>query len=263
MRLGCFLTIMAIGLIAMGTQGVYVGVTNRTPKVMTYQELLQKKPSSGWIEISDARLNVLSAISESNRFTGKIKQVYIPVDSSAAGEGPGDGLIHLLLSTKDEAILQTVKDLRAVTGGGGGWLGELKRRVEANSKREATAKTETKTPAPPADAGLQNAMLFMAENVEKLVITRPVRGLIQFGLDSNHGDRTRIQALDPKIARDFAVLEDGAQPQFAGALFMLIAGLGLAVLLLARAAAKAGASTPPAPGSAGESLPAAGPESPT
>ena len=155
MRLGCFLTLLAIGLIVMGTQGVYVGVTNRTPSLMTYQEFVQKKPSSGWIEISDARLNVLSAIGESNRFTGTIKQVYIPIDSSAANQSGETAFVHLLLSTKDETILQTVKDLRAVTGGGGGWFGELKRRVEANKKREAEAKQETKNPAPPRKRALR------------------------------------------------------------------------------------------------------------
>jgi hypothetical protein len=248
-------------LIAFGAQGVYVGVTNRTPSTMTYKEFLQKKPRSGWIEISDARLNLLSAISQSNRFTGNIRQVYIPVDSSAAGHGGRDGLIHLLLNTKDEAILQTMNDLQSAGGGDGGLFGKLKRRVEANTNRQSNAKAETKTLAPAADAGLQSAMRFMAQNVDKLVIARPVRGLIRFGLDSNHRDRTRIQALDPKIASDFAVMEDGAQPQFANSVFTVIAGLGLAVLLIARASAKAGLPTRPAPGSAGEPTPPAGPDS--
>jgi hypothetical protein len=260
MRLGCFLAMLAIGLIAMGTQGVYVGVTNWTPKVMTYQEFLRKKPTSGWIEISDARLNVLSAISESNRFTGTIKQVYIPVESTAAGEGRADGLIHILLSTKDEAILKTMRDLRAATGGGGGWFGELKRRVEKNTKDKAKAKAEPETPA--AEAGLKSAMRFTAQNADKLVITRPARGLIQFGLDSDRRDRAKIQALDPEIAADFAVLEDGARPELAGSLFMVIAGLGLAVLLIAQAAAKPEVSTPPEFGSADESAQPGGPHSP-
>jgi hypothetical protein len=247
MRLGCFLPLLTIGLIAIGTQRVYVSVTNRTPSAMTYREFLQKKPSRGWIEISDARLNLLSAISQSNRFSGTIKQVYIPVNSSAAGDGRGDGLIHLLLSTKDDAILQTMNDLQTLTGGRGGLFGRLKRRVEANTKHEADADAETRTPTPAADAGLQNGTHFMAENVDKLVISRPVRGLIQFGLDSDHRDRTRIRALDPKIAPDFAVLDDGAEPQFAGSVVMLIAGLGLATLLIARAAAKSGLSTSPPP----------------
>jgi hypothetical protein len=43
MRLGCFLITLAIGLIAVGSQGLYVGLTNRTPIAMTYQEFLQKE----------------------------------------------------------------------------------------------------------------------------------------------------------------------------------------------------------------------------
>jgi len=253
MRLGCLLPILAVGLIAVGSQGLYVGLTNRTPIVMTYREFLEKRPSSGWIEISDARLDLLSAIHESSRLTGAIKRVYIPVGSSAAGEGGGDDRIHLLLLTKDEAILKTLKDLEAATGGGGGLMGRLKRRVETNRKREAG------TEAPPGDAGLENALRFVIENRDKVLINRPVRGLLQFGLDSSSRDRRKIQALDPKIAADFAVLEDGAQPQVASSAFMVIAGLGLAGLLLSRAM-RAGPSTPPAPGSPGESSPPASPD---
>jgi hypothetical protein len=248
-----------MGLIVVGAQGVYIGVTNRRPSVMIYHAFLQKKPSSGWIEVSDARLNLLSALSQSNRLTGTIYRVYIPVDSSAADESRDDGLIHLLLSTKDKEILQTMKDLRAGTGGDGGLIGKLKRRVEANTKREADSKAETKTRAPAADVGVENATRFMAQNVDRLIITRPVRGLIQFGLDSDHRDRTKIKGLDPKIAPDFAVLEDGEQPEIGGSVFAVIAGLGLAILVIARATAKARLSTPPAPGSPGESEPPAGP----
>jgi hypothetical protein len=255
MRLGCLLPILAIGLVAAGTQGLYVGLTNRTPTVMTYQELLQKKPSSGWIEISDARLDVLSAIHESNRFTGTIKKVYIPVESSTAVEGVGDAKIHLQLVTKDEAILKTTKDLETATGGGGGLIARLKRRVEAKQKGETGAGANS------GDAGLENALRFMAENREKIIINRPVRGLLQFGLDSKSRDRDKIQALDPNIAPDFAVLEDGAQPQLAASAFMMIAGVGLAVVFLARAL-RAEPSTPPASGSPGESSPPPGRESP-
>ena len=226
MKLGCFLLILTIGLIAFGAQGLYVGLTNRTPTAMTYQEFVQKKPSSGWIEVSDARLDLLSTIHESNRFTGTIKKVYIPVGSSAAGEAAGDGKIHLLLLTKDEAILKTLKDLETATGGGGGLLGRLNRRVKANQKRDAA------TEKPAGDAGLENALRFMVENRDKVVINRPVRGLIQFGLDSMSRDRHKIQAPDPDIAPDFAVLEDGTQPEVAVSAFMVIAGLGLAGLLL-------------------------------
>jgi hypothetical protein len=258
MKLGCILPILAIGLVAVGAQGLYVGLTNRKPSAMTYQEYLEKKPSSGWLEISDARLNLLSAIHESNRFTGTIKKVYIPVGSSAAGEreGDGDGKIHLLLLTKDEAVLQTLKALETATGGGGGLIGRLKNRVEANKKGESGPKTV----AP--DPGVEKALRFMVENRDKVVISRPVRGLLQSGLDSmSHGDRRKIQAMDPNIAEDFAVLEDGAQPQVAASFAMIVAGLGLAGLLLFRAR-RSRQSTPSAAGSPGESSPPAGPESP-
>ncbi len=257
MRLGCFLLLLAIGFVVVGLQGLYVGLTNRTLSTMTYQEFSQKKPSRGWIEVSDARLNLLSAIHESNRFTGTIKKLYIPVRSSAAGEGEdgGDDKIHLLLLTEDEGILKTVKDLEAATGGGGGLLGRLKRRVAENQKPEAGTKT------PEGNAGLENALRFVVENHDKVIINRPVRGLLQFGVESVTSDRGKIQALDPNIAPDFAVLEDGAEPHIGLSVFTVLIGLGLAGLLIARAR-RAGPSTPRVPGSPGESSPPAGPESP-
>jgi hypothetical protein len=255
MKLGCILPIVVIALLVGGLQGLYVGLTNRTPTSMTYQEFLQKKPSSGWIEISDARLNLLSAIHESNRLTGAIKKVYIPVGSPASSDGAGDDKIHLLLLSKDEAILKTVNDLKAATGGGGGLAGRLKRRADASQKRD----TGTETPSRNDEAG--NALRFMLENRDKVFINRPVRGLLQFGLDSKSRDRRKIQALDSDIAPDFAVLEDGEQPQLATSALMLIGGLGLGVLLLARGL-KAGPSTSLAPTLPGVSSPPADQESP-
>jgi hypothetical protein len=253
MKLGCLLPILAIGLLAVGGQGLYVGAMNRTPTVMTYQEFLQKKPSSGWIEVSDARMDLVSAIHQSNRFTGTIKQVYIPVRSSAGDEVGSDDKIHLLLLTKDEAILKTLKEMEAATGGGGGLIGRLKQRVEANQKGKAG------TEPPAKDAAIENALRFLIENGDKVVIKRPVRGLLQFGLDSESRDRRKIQGLNPDIAPDFAVLEDGAEPQLAASAFMVIAGLGLAGFLLFRGR-KAGPATPSATGSPGEPSPQAGPE---
>ena len=101
----------------------------------------------------------------------------------------------------------------------------------------------------------------MAENADKVLLNRPVRGLLQFGLDSDSRDRGKIQGLDPNIATDFAVLEDGEQPQLAASVFMIIAGIGLGGLLIARAR-RAGPPNQPVSGSPGESSPPAAPESP-
>jgi hypothetical protein len=264
MRLGCFLPILAIGFLGVGGQGLYVGLTNRKLNTMTYQQFLEKKPTSGWIEVSDARLNLLSAIRESNRITGTIKQVYIPVRSSAKSKGEdegedeseGDKEIHLLLLTQDEAILKTLKNLDAATGAGGGLLGTLQRRVEANQQKQK-ADTEKHT----EDTKVQNALRFLVENQDNVVITRPVRGLLKFGIEStSHGERLKIQGLDPKIVPDFAVLEDGAEPEIAGSVFMILVGLLLAAFLFVRAA-RAKPVTPPAARSPGEAAPPAGPPS--
>jgi hypothetical protein len=50
--------------------------------------------------------------------------------------------------------------------------------------------------------------------------------------------------LDPKIAPNFAVLEDEALPEIAGSVFMVITGLGLTIFLIARASAKAALPAP-------------------
>jgi hypothetical protein len=52
------------------------------------QEFLEKTPLSGWLEIPDSRLNLLSAIHQSNRIAGTTTKVYIPVTSSSAGAVP-------------------------------------------------------------------------------------------------------------------------------------------------------------------------------
>jgi hypothetical protein len=53
------------------------------------------------------------------------------------------------------------------------------------------------------------------DNQDQVIISRLVRGLIQFGIDSNDGDRRRIHALDPKIAPEFDVPEDGKRSEVA------------------------------------------------
>jgi hypothetical protein len=108
---------------------------------------------------------------------------------------------------------------------------------------------------------MENALRFLIENGDKDVINRPVRGLLQFGLNSESRDRRKIQGLNPDIAPDFAVLEDGTEPEVGASAFMVIAGLGLGGWLLARAR-RAGPPAQPATGSPGESSPPAGPESP-
>jgi hypothetical protein len=149
-----------------------------------------------------------------------------------------------------------VHGLQTATGGGGGVLGRLKRRVEANKKKRKGANEK-----PSGDPALENALRFMVENRDQILINRPVRGLIQSGLDSmSHGDRRKIQAAEPDIAPDFVVLEDGAKPQLAASVFMVIAGLGLAGLLLFRLR-RAKPSTPPASSSPRELSATAGPES--
>ncbi len=236
MRAGCFLPILAIGLVSTGIYGLYVSLAAGNLTAMTYEEFLRKKPSTGWIEVSDAQLNLVSAIHESNRITGTINKLYIPVTSSAAGKGEGDDMVHLLLLTKDEAILKTLKDLEAATGGGGGLAGRFKRLAEATKKQEAgTKKQEAGTKTPEGEDGLEKALRFMVENRDKFLINRPVRGLLQLGFGSSSRDRRRIQALDDNIAPDFAVLEDGEEPHVGIAVGMIILGLALAGGLVARA----------------------------
>jgi hypothetical protein len=251
MRFGCVLWFVALALIVGGVQGLYVGLANRTVQAMAYREFLQKKPSSGWIEITDARLNLLGAIGQSNRFTGTVKQLYIPVGSSAEGEGGGDDeKIQLLLLTRDNDILATVKDFQEATGGGGGLAGKIKRRVQAERDRQKGGVAST-----PKKDDEAEALRFVLQNRDRFLIDRPVRGLLQFGLDSRARDRDRIQRLDPDIAPDFAVMEDGSEPQVGLSAFLLVCGLGLGALLLRSAGRwrsagdeETAASGDPAPG---------------
>lgn len=138
---------------------------------------------------------------------GKIDEVFVPVQDGETEEGAP---VHILMSTKDKEIIAAMADLKAA--------GDSEEKVLAAAMR----------------------------NASKLFMNRDVSGLIQFGIESNSKTREKLEKLDMHLAKDFVILEEGAQPALGQSAGLLTLGLGLGVFVLFRRS-KGGASPPPIP----------------
>lgn len=105
-RIGCFLFCAVIGLLWMGGQGVYTGLTNSKQTEMTLAEYSQKKPTATWLKLKDCQVSTLDAAYTSK--WGSITEVYIPLRAPGA---PREEKVHVLLATKDEATLDLIKKM--------------------------------------------------------------------------------------------------------------------------------------------------------
>jgi len=233
MRLGCFLFMLAIGLVVGGAQGLIVGLTNLRPTVVTIEEFSKARPGRGWYEMRGGQLDLTEAITESNRITGKITSAYVPVVPTS--EEASDGKVHLLLLTKDESVLKTLTDFQKAAGAGGGLAGAVRRSKERREKKGQ------------GDADQENvagALTFLLQNCDTLILDRTVSGTIQFGIDAKSKDRRKLAAIDQDLAKDFAIMEDGKRPDLLFSVVCLVAGPGLSAFLAPRIArggsAKAG-----------------------
>jgi hypothetical protein len=103
-RIGCFLIFAVIGLLWMGGQGVYTGLTNSKQTEMTLADYVQKKPTATWLKLKDCQVSTLDAAYTSK--LGSITEVYIPLRAPGS---PPEEKVHVLLATKDKATLAMIK----------------------------------------------------------------------------------------------------------------------------------------------------------
>lgn len=202
--LGCLGYIIVIALLWGGCQGIYTALKNRQPLEITVAEYIAKKPSAEWVTLKDARLNLLEAAHKGRR--EKISEIFIPIRPK---DEPPDAQVHILLSTKDDAIVAALEDLS-----------------KSNDSMKAAI-----------DAASRHA--------DKLFMQKDVSGLIGLGIYSDYDSKTRdkLAGLDMKLADDFVILNDGAAPSLSSSLFMLGAGLLIGFFML-RSAAKNDTSLP-------------------
>ncbi|QEH38813.1 hypothetical protein OJF2_74230 [Aquisphaera giovannonii] len=194
MRLGCFVVLIAVVMVIGGGQGLYMGLVHRECRVLSYDEFVKEKPRHGWFQVNGCRLNLVEAMYRS-KLIGGVKEAYIPVRGTSGEDSP----THLLVLTKDPEILGTINDLRKLDKGD-----------------EAAA------------------LKALAANRDRLVSTRDVKGMLQYGIDVKSRVGDRLSRLDSSLAPDYVILEEGKAPELGFSLFIFLGGLALSGYLAYR-----------------------------
>ena len=95
-------------LLVGGMYFAYGGLKRSVPKQMTVVEFAADERSPGAVLLTDARLNLLKAVAVTEGATGKIKKLYVPIESIGYIQA---GRVNLLLDSSDEKLLQIASDL--------------------------------------------------------------------------------------------------------------------------------------------------------
>lgn len=221
MRLGCLPPLITIALLYGGGQSLYTSFKNRQPTEVTLESLAAKKPDAEWLRIKGGTLDTMHAAYSSAFGVGKAQSVYIPLMSSADSRGEP---IQVLVLTKDPELVKFTNDMKELD-------------------KEGTSEAEV--------------LKVMAANVEKLKVSRPVEGLVQFGIESSGKKEDKLRKLFPNLEEDAIILEEGKKPSATTGIVCLLGGLTLGAYLLLRSSRKPSEGTPPpsSDGGAGASPP--------
>jgi hypothetical protein len=199
-NLGLLRLIIPIALFWGGGQGLYTALKNRAPHSITFAEYVHTKPDREWVELKDTRLDFLSAITKS---IGTPTDAYIPLH---APDEPDDAKVPALLHTKDAAMLDLVKQIKA--------LPDEKATIE-----------------------------FMVKNRERIFPRQTVSGLVEFGVDSNSKKRRKIAKLNANLAENFAIINHNDKPDLM--LGIILVGVALPVTWLCWFRSWGSSKTPP------------------
>jgi hypothetical protein len=195
-RFGCLLLALAAGLLWQGAQSCYVSSRNGEPLHMTMQQYLQTKPNAEWLELRDAVVFLPGAMHIYNKLAGDstapASELYVPV--YAAEPTSDDQPTNVVLKTSDPELVRIYN----AAGAAGNDTARIARLFEENRKR--------------------------------LVETRTVSGVVQFGIDLDDKDKELVR---DHVAHtgDFVILADGTRPTGRGGSGLMILA-GLAVLVL-------------------------------
>ncbi len=108
--------IMICGLLLLvgGMYHAYGGLKHSVPERMTVAEFATDDRSPGAVLLTDARLNLLKAVVVTEGKEGKIKKLYVPIESIDFLQ---EGKIDLLLDTSDTKLLQIASVLYRMSKG--------------------------------------------------------------------------------------------------------------------------------------------------
>lgn len=216
MRLGCLLPLVSIALIIGGGQSVYTGFKNRKITEIELASLMEKKPDTEWLRIQGGVLDTMNSVYPSRFGSKKATSMYVPLvlpdtDSS-------EGQIHALVLTKDQALLDFTNEIRE---------------MEESDIEEA------------------ELQMFILKNIDKIRVSRPVEGVVQFGIEADDKKSRKINDLYGNIADDAIIIEEGKKPSASEGVIMLTGGLILGGFLLRRSARResqpAAGDPPPLP----------------
>jgi len=196
-RLGLFLLAITVGMLWAGGQNLYTALSNRHPTTMSYDDYVKTKPSATWLVLTNCEIDLTDSCVKSYYGSKMPTEIYVPVRGVNAGRS--NEVVHVVLATKDKDQLATLSEMQ--------------------------------------NLGTKGALPWILNNRKRVFCQRNVSGLVEFGVNLKDRDRQRLSVLLRNAAKDFIILQEGAQPNIAEGLGFIVAGLmilGLMVIYVRR-----------------------------
>jgi len=100
--------LLGIFLLFGGAHDAYNGWKNPEPIQMSVSDFINSDKSASWVNLHDAKLNLLKAVAVTSGKTGKVKQLYVPIESEEFFQ---EGKVKLLLDTSDKELLTLAQEM--------------------------------------------------------------------------------------------------------------------------------------------------------
>ncbi|MES2980974.1 MAG: hypothetical protein V4727_01575 [Verrucomicrobiota bacterium] len=194
MRIGFFVPLVAIVLIVGGGQMSYTGLTNRKPHKVEMSSLVQSKPDAKWLNIEGGEFDVINSSYSSAFGVGDASKIHVPL--VLPGDDSTEKEIHVLVETSDPELVKLVNQIKE---------------MENHSEDEI--------------------IKFMFENRDKLRKSRPVAGIVKFGMESGKEER-KIKGMYSNLAPDVVLLKEGERPDAIVGILMFSSGIIVLVLII-------------------------------
>ena len=164
---------------------------------MSYDDYVKTKPSATWLVLTNCEIDLTDSCVKSYYGSKMPTEIYVPVRSVNAGRT--NEVVHVVLATKDKEQLATLSEMQNLDSKG--------------------------------------ALSWILKNRQRVFCQRSVSGLVEFGVNLKDRDRQRLSVLLRNAAKDFIILQEGAQPSIVEGLGFTIAGLmilGLMIIYIRR-----------------------------
>jgi len=178
-----------IGLLWGGGQGLYVALKNRQPTAMSYEEYVKTKPKAEWLVLSNCVLNLPDSSYRASKTSDTPTMLFVPV---SVPKNSDSKKVQVILATKDEAMLETMKEMQ--------------------KQKSSTS-----------------ALTWILKNSDRCFPKKDISGIVQFGIDQKDSERSKLSKLQGDLADDFIIIQDGEEPKillsgviFAGGVLLLL-----------------------------------------